>query len=145
MNNLHLTEDRLQIVELDDERLSAEEKLHLQHCDACRSQAAAYRQLFADLKSVPHADFDFSLEKIVMASLPKSRQPRTVQVLGWMIVAVITGAGLLWATKRYFLTLVTGVLPFTLYTSVLSALAIFTFLAFDMYRRYRQIFRIVEQ
>lgn len=145
MNTLHLTEDRLQIVGLEGELLSAAEKLHLQHCDACREQAAAYAQLFADVTAVPHAGFDFPLEEMVMASLPAARQPRSLQTLGWIIVAVFTGAGLCWAAKKYLLTLVTGILPLTLYTSVLSALAIFIFLAADMYRRYQQIFRIVEQ
>lgn len=145
MNKLHLTEDQLQLVGLSDELLSAEEKLHLQNCDACRLQAAAYAQLFADMKSVPHAAFDFSLEEMVMASLPAARKPRPLYKLGWIVIALITGGALFWATKKFLLTLVAGILPLTLYISLLSAAVIFAFLAFDMYRRYQQIFRIVER
>lgn len=145
MNKLHLTEDRLQIAGLENELLSADEKLHLQDCDACRLQAAVYAQLFTDVKSVPHAAFDFSLEEMVMASLPAVRKPRILQQLGWVAIALIAGGGLLWASKKFLLTLVTGILPLTLYISVLSAAVIFGFLAFDMYRRYQQIFRIVER
>lgn len=145
MNNGHLSEERLQIAGLENELLSEAERLHLQHCDACRLQAASYKQLFAEVQSAPHAAFDFPLEEMVMAGLPETRKRRSLPSLAWIFIALATGAGLFWATKKYLLTLVTGVLPFTLYTSVLSALAIFVFLAADMYRRYQQIFRIVEQ
>jgi hypothetical protein len=66
----HPSEMELQQYALDHSTCNRETVQHIQACENCQAQAAAYRSLFAGIKELPRPVFDFDISGLILSQLP---------------------------------------------------------------------------
>jgi hypothetical protein len=72
MNDIHPSEKEIQQYALDKSAADPEVIVHIQSCTICRSEVTTYQMLFSEIKEQPPVSFDFDLQKLVLAKLPKT-------------------------------------------------------------------------
>ena len=139
MKEIHLTEEQLQqfLVEADTKQLAG--NTHLQHCPACKQKLEAYRLLFTSLAQQPAPAFDFDLATSVMASLQTEKSSNwETRFIYWLVaVTALLLTIPVYIFRKYFLTVVNGVVNMTLLIGVTGLVIVLVFQALELYRKYR--------
>lgn len=164
---MHLTETEIQEYVLGE--AGALLTAHVEGCEDCKAAVAAYEVLFAGIKELPEAGFDFDVRELVLAELASSGlgQVTSSELAGDAAVsheyaeeavkrggyagmlATLTGilcfSALLYFFRAYLASLFTGISPLLLYFIIISVSTILIFLLADMYKGYQRKMTSLEQ
>jgi RNA polymerase sigma factor (sigma-70 family) len=87
----HPSEMELQQYALDNSTCSSENMQHIEACENCQAQTAAYRLLYAAIKEQPSPVFDFDLSGLILAQLPGKQAEQSILLLSHLATPVPVG------------------------------------------------------
>lgn len=140
MNEKHFTDDEIQLLAFESDRMTTASADHLNSCPSCYAKLTFYREHFSSLLSMPKPIFDFDLSTAVIEQIKEKRKfPVTVLPLVCFL-AIATGTSFLaqWLFTTYlheFFTNFSYVLIFLMLAAILSFLC---FQLWDTWRKYQK-------
>jgi hypothetical protein len=164
MNGEHSSDMELQQYALDPSGCRKESMNHIQACEKCLEEVAAYQMLFAGIKEQPKAAFEFDVSSLVLKQLPKrlpqlesSQLPGFAQgqsvgarkrILGFGFVSLllvslsgcVIGISLFLFRKNIW-NMFGGVSQLSMYTILGTAAIVVLFRVMNMYRKYQEQMR----
>jgi hypothetical protein len=146
MNQLHLSDQTLQLLASQSVQLLPEEEAHLKSCAQCAAQVTAYTTLFGELKLLPEPHFSFDVEALVMEKIPVVKEHRTDKWWLWLPLLVIAAAG---ATMGYVFRsqlneLFSGLPGLEMALGITASVCLLMLGAYDLVRNYNQRLKNIE-
>jgi anti-sigma factor RsiW len=153
MNGNHLSAEELQQYVLDRGACTTESILHVGACPDCQADIAAYSVLMGSLRQQPKPAFDFDVAAAVMERL--ERQPgrkalpfgNKTRPFGYMMAALIllmTGIPA-WLFRKSAYFVFTEIQAVFLYPILVAAGLIMLLRILHLYKKYQQIFNIINK
>lgn len=162
----HLTDAEIQQYVLHPSECTEDISGHLEGCERCRMEIDAYRALFSAIGQLQKSVFDFDLTAMVLTQLAEvtqakeavrhkaaaqavpsgpliNRLPSYVYplVLG---ISGITGM-LVYLFRKYMPPLSSGNSQMALYLTIITSIVVFLFHGAEMYKKYQQQMRTLNQ
>jgi hypothetical protein len=137
----HLTDAQIQQFVFDQTGLGDDRTIHIQNCAACSRRVEEYRLLFAEVKMLPEAAFDFNLGAIVMEQLPRpSMSPKEDKTLvyGFVIICFLSALVVFYFFGKELVALFGRMESLLTAFIVTTALCVLVVLVIDMYRMYQK-------
>ena len=137
----HLGDEDIQQYVLDEAGCSAAVITHINTCGNCMAKAETYRLLFAEIQGQPKPMFEFDATQLVLAQLPQAKPAFKWNSLEQYLVPGIIATVVivaLYIFRQYFLTMLSGMASYIVYTIVAAMITIITFKVYEMYKKYQE-------
>lgn len=136
----HLTDDEIQVLAFEPDKMKTAVAAHLNSCSSCSSKLDFYREHFLSLESMPKPVFDFDLSAAVTAQIKRKRKLPVILLQLFSFIAIVIGISFFahWLFTKYlhkFLTDFSYVLIFLMLAAILSFLC---FQLWDTWRKYQK-------
>jgi hypothetical protein len=140
MNVKHFTDDEIQLLAFEPDRITSEFQDHLNSCPSCSARLKFYREHFSSLQFMPKPFFDFDLSAAVTQQIREKRRiPVNVfRVVCFLAIATASSFIAHWLFTTYlheFFTNFSYVLIFLMLAAILSFLC---FQLWDTWRKYQK-------
>ena len=140
MNNIHPSEKEIQRYALDKSDVDPETIVHIESCASCRSEATTYQMLFSELKDQPPVSFDFDLQKLVLARLPKTNTGLSIDdiIAGFLVFFTCACICIpVYVFRKIILNSFSDIPPFFIYSIVIGTASILTVKILSIYKKFR--------
>jgi len=137
----HVGDKAIQQYALDEASCDMAAINHISTCESCKAKAKAYQLLFTEIQEQPIPVFDFDATQLILAQLPQAKPAfewsGLEQYLVPSIIATVVIVAL-YIFRQYFLTMLSGMASYIVYTIVAAMITIITFKVYEMYKKYQR-------
>jgi hypothetical protein len=137
----HPSESEIQQYALGRSECDGEILRHIESCEACKTGAQNYMQMFGAIREQPKAIFDFDLAALVMQQLPKTKSRFSLNLLFPYLFAslgLLTLVVFFYRFRKNIFNVLTGNFPITMYLILIIPLSILIFQSIDMYKKHQK-------
>jgi hypothetical protein len=140
MNEKHFTDDEIQILAFEPDRIGSAFADHMNSCPSCSARLKFYREHFSSVQLMPKPFFDFDLSVAVTEQIKEKRKFSVSFFRVACFLAIATGTSFIahWLFTSYlhgFFTNFSYVLIFLTLAAILSFLC---FQLWDTWRKYQK-------
>ena len=141
MINKHLSDEEIQEYVLYKTALPENYIEHIETCESCKTKAANYKLLFAEISQQPASSFTFNLSGLVLQQLPQSKPRNRFEnfvVYFPAFVAVAAVAFGAYFFRKRIENIFAGITVVFMYVMIIATVIIVTLKSIDMYKKYHQ-------
>lgn len=139
MNNIHPSEKEIQQYAFDKSDADPEVIVHIESCTNCRSEVTSYQMLFSEIKGQPPVSFDFDLQKLVLAKLPKTNTGLSAEdiIAGFLVIFTCSCISIpVYIFRRIILNSFADIPSFFIYSIIAGTTAILIIKILSLYKKF---------
>ena len=139
MNNIHPSEKEIQQYALDKMDSDPVIKAHVDSCSDCQAEVSTYQMLFSEIKEQPPVSFDFDVQKLVLAKLPKTNTGLSTDdiIAGFLVIFTCSCIGIpVYIFRKIILNSFIDIPPFFIYSIIIGTTAILIIKILSLYKKY---------
>lgn len=139
MNNIHPSEKEIQQYALDNSDADSEIVAHIESCTHCQSEVSTYQMVFSEIKEQPAALFDFDLQELVLAKLPKTDTRLSTDdiIAGFLVIFTCSCISIpVYIFRKIILASFSDIPPFFIYSIIIGTTGILIIKILSLYKKF---------